>query len=47
MNNGINEIKHTLEETNSIIKDAKDRISEVVDKMIEINEVERKKEKKI
>ena len=47
MNNAINEIKHTLEGTNSIIKDAKDRISEVVDKMIEINEVERKKEKKI
>ena len=46
MNNAINEIKHTLQGTNSIIKEAKDRISEVEGKMIEIKEVERKKERK-
>ena len=46
MNNVINEIKNTLEGTNSRIMEAKDRISEVEDKMVEINEPERKKEKK-
>ena len=46
MNNAINEIKTTLEGTNSRIKGAEDRISEVEDKMVEINEAERKKEKK-
>ena len=45
MNNAINEIKNTLEGTNSRIE-AEDRISEVEDKMVEINEAERKKEKK-
>ena len=45
MNNAINEIKNTLEGTNSRIKEAEDRISEVEDKMVEINETERKKEK--
>ena len=35
MNNAINEIKHTLEGTNIITKEAKDRISDVKDKMIE------------
>ena len=39
MNNAINEIKNTLERTNS-------RIMEVEDKMVEINEAERKKELK-
>ena len=39
MNNGINEFKNTLEGTNS-------RITEVKDTMVEINETERKKEKR-
>ena len=47
MNNAINEIKYTLEATNSRIMEAEDRISEVEDKMVEINESERKKEKRI
>jgi len=42
-----NEIKNTLEATNSRIMGAEDRISEVEDRMIEINESERKKEKRI
>ena len=46
MNNAINEIKNTLEGTNSRITEAEDRISEVEDRIIEINETERKKEKK-
>ena len=46
MNNAINEIKNTLEGTNRRIMEAKDRISEVDDKMVEINEAERKKEKR-
>ena len=45
MNNAINEIKNTLEGTNSRIMEAEDRISEVEDRMVEINESERKKEK--
>ena len=45
MNNAINEIKITLEGTNSRITEAEDRISEVEDTMIEINKSERKKEK--
>ena len=45
MNNAINEIKNTLEGTNSRITEADDRISEVVDIMVEISEAERKKEK--
>ena len=46
MNNAINEITTTLEGTNSRkTKEAKDRISEVEDRMVEINESERKKEK--
>ena len=45
MNNAINEIKNTLEATNSRIIEAEDRISEVEDKMVEINESKRKKEK--
>ena len=48
MNNAINEITTTLEGTNSRkTKEAKDRISEVEDRMVEINESERKKEKRI
>ena len=43
MNNPINEIKNTLEGTNSRITEAEDRISEVKDRMVEINETERKK----
>ena len=47
MNNAVNEIKNTLEGTNSRITEAEDRISEVEDRMVEINEAERKKEKRI
>ena len=47
MNNAINEIKNTLEGTNSRITEAEDRISEVEHRMVEINGAERKKEKKI
>ena len=43
MNNAINEIKNTLEGTNSRIIEVEDRISEVVDRMMKINEAERKK----
>ena len=46
MNNAINEIKNTLEGTNSRITEAEERISEMDDRMVEINEEERKKEKK-
>ena len=47
MYNAINEIKNTLEGTNSRITEAEDRISEVEDRMVEINEAERKKGKRI
>ena len=47
MNNAINEIRNTLEATNSGITGAEDRISEIEDRMVEINESERKKEKQI
>ena len=47
MNNAINEIRNTLEATNSRITEAEDRISEIEDRMVEINESERKKEKQI
>ena len=47
MNKAINEIKNTLEGTNSRIMEPEDRISEVEDRMVEINETERKKEKRI
>ena len=47
MDNAINESKSTLEGTNSRIMEAEVSISEVEDKMIEINEAERKKEKRI
>ena len=45
MNSAINEIKNTLEGTNSRITEAEDRINEVEDRMVEINEAERKKRK--
>ena len=47
MNNVINEIKNTLERTNSRITEAEDRIGEGEDRMVEINEAERKKGKRI
>ena len=47
MNNEITEIKNILEGTNSRITEGEDRISEVEDRMVEINEAERKKEKRI
>ena len=47
MNNAINEIKNTLEGTNSRITEAEDRINEVEDRLVEINESERKKEKQL
>ena len=45
MNNAINEIRSTLEATNSRITEAEDRISEGEDRVVDINEAERKKEK--
>ena len=47
MNNAISDIRNTLEATNSRITICicEDRISEVEDRMVEINESERKKEK--
>ena len=44
MNNAISEIKSTLEGTNSKITVAEDTISEMEDRMVEINEAEREKE---
>ena len=43
----MNEIRNSLEATNSRITEAEDRISEVEDRMVEINESESKKEKRI
>ena len=43
MNNAINDIKSTLEGTNSRITEAEDRLSEVENRMVEIKEAERKK----
>ena len=40
-------MKNTLEGTNSRITEAEDNTSEVDDRMVEINETERKKEKRI
>ena len=47
MNNTINDIKNTLEVTNSRITKAEDRISKVEDRMVEINESERKKKNEL
>ena len=38
MNNAINNFKNTLEGTNSRITEAEDRISDMGDRMVEINE---------
>ena len=46
MNNAITEMKSTLEGTNSRIIEAEERISEVEDGKVEINEAEGKKKKK-
>jgi len=46
MNNAVIEIKSTLEGTNSRITEAEERIGEVEDRMVVINEAQRKKEKK-
>ena len=46
MNSAINEIKNTLEGTNSRSTEAEDRINEVEDRMVKINKAEKKKEKK-
>ena len=46
MNNVVTEIKSSLEGNNSRIVEAEDRISEVGDRMVEINEAEMKKELK-
>ena len=43
MHNAINEIRNTLEATDSRIMEAEDRISEIEDRMVEINKSERKK----
>ena len=45
MNNAINEIRNTLEATNSRRTGAEDRTSEVEDRIVEINESQREKEK--
>ena len=45
MNNAITEIKSTLEGINSRITEVEKRISEEEDRMVKINEAERKKEK--
>ena len=47
MNNAINEIKNTLEGSNSRITEAEDRISEVEERMVEVNETERKRKKEL
>ena len=46
MNNTITEITSNLEVTNSRITEAADSTSKMEDRMVEINEAERKKEKK-
>jgi len=46
MNNAITEIKSTLEGTNRRITEAEERIREVEDRTVEVNEAERKKEKR-
>ena len=47
MNNAISDIKSTLEETSRRITEAEDKICVMEDRMVEINEAERKKEKRI
>ena len=43
VNNALTEIKGTLKGNNNIITKAEDGISEVEDRMVEINEAEREK----
>ena len=43
INNAVTEIKNTLEGTNSRITEAGNRVSEVEDRMVKINEAEREK----
>ena len=43
VNNALTEIKGTLEGNNNIITKAEDGISELEDRMVEINEAEREK----
>ena len=43
MNNAITEIRNTLQGTNSRITKAENGISDVEDRMVEINEAEREK----
>ena len=45
MTNACTEIKSTLKGTNSGITEAKDRISEMENKMVVINKAERRKKK--
>ena len=45
MNNAITDIKNILEGTNSRTTEAEDRRSEVEERIVEINEAERKNEK--
>ena len=47
MNNAITEIKSTLEIANSRKTEAEERINEVEDRMVKINESEMKKETRI
>ena len=47
MNNAINQIKNILEGSNSRIMEAEGRISEVEDRMVEINETEKKEIKEM
>ena len=47
MNNSITEVKNTLEGNNSRINEAEERISEVKDRMVEINKAQRKKKKEL
>ena len=46
MNNTITEIKDTLEGINSRITEAEERVSDLEDKIVEINTAEQNKEKK-
>ena len=46
MNNATTEIKSTLEGNISRLTEAEERISDMEDRMVEVNEAERKKEKK-
>ena len=47
MHKAINEIKNTLDGTNSRITVAEYRVTEVEDRMVEMNEIEREKRKQI